>query len=84
MYHLGGMNPIFQPREYFSSFLFEPMAAQAFAEDPDLKPRFQEELAAGKIDDNAFARLYWGFSRSPDRDISANIYPIVRVLEKTW
>ena len=80
----GFMNAIFQPREYFSSFLFEPMAAQAFAEDPDLKARFQEELAAGNIEDNAFARLYWVFSQSPYRDISANVYPIVRVLEKTW
>ena len=80
----GFMNSIFQPREYFSSFVFEPIAARAFADDPDLKTRFEEELAAGSIDDNAFSRLYWVFSQSPYRDTSANIYPIVRVYEKTW
>ena len=78
----GFLNSIFERKEYFESYVMEPMAQEMMADDPELKAEFEDKLK----DDNAFAgspreRLMFFYKKSPYWDIEKDLYPVARVTE---
>jgi hypothetical protein len=76
----GFFNTIFEMREYFESYIMEPMAEKIAAENPELMKEFNQKLAA----DSAFAanpyqRLMFFYERTLYWDQEKNLYPIARV-----
>lgn len=77
----GMLNAIFERKEYFSNYVFEPIAAQMLEQDAKLKAEFEAKVAA----DKAFAanpreRLNWLYERSPYAEKSRGVYPVWRVM----
>ena len=76
----GFFNTIFERREYFETFVMEPMAQKMAAKNPALMREFEEKLK----DDSAFAvnphnRLQYFYEHSPYWDEEKNLYPVARV-----
>lgn len=76
----GFFNTIFEMREYFESYIMEPMAEKMAAENPELMKEFNQKLVA----DSAFAanpyqRLMFFYERTPYWDEGKNLYPVARV-----
>ena len=70
---------IFEQKEYFSDYIFEPIAAEMLKRDPALRTEFESKLAAdAEFANNARARLAWLFQRSPYFESDKDAYPVVR------
>jgi len=81
----GFLHGIFEQKEYFSDYIFEPIAASMLKRDAALKAEFEKKLA----EDPAFAknpraRLTWLFQRSPYYEQDKDAYPIVKVRQRPW
>lgn len=75
----GFMHAIFEQKEYFSDYAFEPYAAKMLEADPGLRREFEAaKLPPGR------ARLAWLYRRSPYQEKTQNAYPVVRVSGKSW
>lgn len=69
-----------QQKEYFSAYVFEDMAVEILAADPELKRMFEEK----KANDEAFrasanAQLYFIYQHSAFYEPSHNLLPIFRM-----
>ena len=78
----GLINQIFERKEYFETYVMEPIARKMLAADADLRREFERRLH----DDPAFAkspraRLEFFYERSPYYDSRYNVYPIARLPE---
>lgn len=78
----GFFDGILQQKEYFSSYVFEDIAAELLAKDPVMHKALEER----KANDPAFAadaraQLDWVYKRSPYHEPGYRRYPVVRVLE---
>ncbi len=76
----GLMNTIFEDREYFESYIMEPLAQKMMEQDHDLAEAFSRKLQS----DSAFAanpraRLAFFYQRSPWYDQEKNRYPVWRL-----
>ncbi|MCL4797450.1 MAG: M14 family metallopeptidase [Bryobacteraceae bacterium] len=70
----GFFHAIFEQKEYFSDYAFEPYAARMLEADPALKREFEAaQLPPGR------ARLAWLHRRSPYLEKTKDAYPVVRV-----
>lgn len=73
---------ILSQKEYFSSYVFEDLAAQYLAEDPDLKAalatRKQEDAEFAK---SARAQLNFIYQRSPNYEPTHRLYPVGRLVK---
>lgn len=72
---------ILQQKEYFSSYVFEDLAAEYLDKNPDLKRR----LAAKRAEDEAFAKSAWRqlefvYQNSPHYERTHRLYPVGRVI----
>jgi hypothetical protein len=81
----GFFHAIFEQKEYFSDYIMEPIAREMANRHPELRVEFEKRLAS----DAAFAknprqRLQWWFERSPYYEPDKDVYPVLRVLKKTW
>jgi hypothetical protein len=81
----GFFQSIFEQKEYFSDYIFEPIARELLKQDLKLKTEFEARLSK----DSAFAanpraRLLWLFQHSPYFEADKDAYPVVRVSTKTW
>jgi len=75
----GFFHSIFEQKEYFSDYVFEPIAASMLEKYPELKAQFEAKIAAEKdFAANARARLSWLFERSPYYEPDKSVYPVVR------
>jgi len=77
----GFFNTIFERKEYFESYVMEPMAQKMVENDRELKVEFEARLAS----DSTFAadpyqRLLFFYQRTPYWDQQKNLYPVVRVI----
>ena len=80
----GFFNAIFEQKEYFESYVMEPIARQMLAEDPELKREFDEKLRTDEeFAKNSRARLHFFYSRSPYWDKKYNLYPVARLPHAT-
>jgi hypothetical protein len=83
----GFMNQVFEGggRGGLGEYLSEPIARRMMADNPELRQKFLDKLAAEpKFADDARARLQWWFDQSKYRPSEAGRYPILRVWNKTW
>ena len=77
----GFFNTIFEQKEYFSPYVFEPIAAKMLAEKPALREEFEAKLRnEAKFRDDPRARLFWLYQRSPYYEAGKDVYPVVRVM----
>ena len=75
----GFFLPVFEQKEYFSEFVFEPFARKMLEMNAQLRAEFEEKLKA----DSAFAsspraRLQWLYQRSPYAEPDRDVYPVLR------
>jgi hypothetical protein len=81
----GFFASIFETKEYFSDFVFEPIAQQMLERDPKLKAAFEAALAQDPaLAKNPRARLAWLHRRSPYFEPDKDVYPVLRVTRRTW
>ena len=76
----GFFDAILQQKEWFSDYVFEDIAAEILANDPQLAA----ELAAARTADpalakDAWAQLFWVYQRSPHFEPGYRRYPVVRL-----
>ncbi|HRT53744.1 MAG TPA: hypothetical protein P5291_06655, partial [Flavobacteriales bacterium] len=77
----GFFDSVLQQKERFSDYVFESIAAELLAKDPELR----KELNDRRSTDPAFAadawqQLYWVYQRSPHYEPGHRLYPVMRVL----
>jgi hypothetical protein len=78
----GFFNVIFEQKEYFESYIMEPIAREMLATDPDLQKAFEEKLAADEnFARNPRRRLDFFYKRSPWYDQRHNLYPVGRFMD---
>lgn len=75
----GFFQPIFEQKEYFSDFVFEPYARQMLAADPKLKAEFE-----ALKETSPRARLQWLYRRSPYYEADKDVYPVLRLDHRPW
>lgn len=81
----GFFHPIFEQKEYFSDYVFEPIAARMLETHPALKQEFEKKIASEPaFASNPRARLTWLFQRSPYMESDKDLYPVLRVPVKSW
>lgn len=81
----GFLNSIFEAKESFSDYIFEPIAEEMLKRDPALKAAFEEQLKKDEaFAKNPRARLAWLYERSPYLEKDRSRYPVVRVPTKSW
>ena len=73
---------ILQQKEYFSPYLFEDLAVELLAENPDLKAALEEKKKKDvDFAKNGYAQLRFIYERSPYFEATYRRYPVVRILE---
>jgi hypothetical protein len=75
----GFFHGVFEQKEYFSDYIFEPIAEEMLANNPKLKQEFEAKLKEDSFAKNPRARLMWLFERSPFYESDKGRYPVVRV-----
>lgn len=79
----GFFQSIFEQKEYFSEYVFEPYAREMLNQNSMLKSEFDARLAADPaFAKNPRARLLWLYQRSPYFEAGKDAYPVVRVLQR--
>lgn len=74
------MDAILQQKEYFSSYIFEDLAAQYLREDPELKAALEAKRQADPaFAKDGYAQLKFVYKRSPHYEKTHNLYPIARL-----
>jgi hypothetical protein len=80
----GYFESIFEQKEYFSDYIFEPIAEQMLRQNAQLRADFDAKLKDETFAKNPRARLMWLFQRSPYFEPDKDAYPVVRVDKKNW
>jgi hypothetical protein len=76
----GFFDSVLQQKEYFSSYVFEDIAAELLAKDPALRKALAERKAADPaFAADARAQLDWVYKRSPYHEPGYRRYPVLRV-----
>jgi hypothetical protein len=71
---------ILMQKEYFSSYVFEDLAAELLSKDPALKKALNEAKAADpKLAENGRAQLDFIYKRSPHFEQTYMRYPVARI-----
>jgi hypothetical protein len=77
----GFFNAIFEQKEYFSDFVFEPHAEEMLKKDSKLREEFEAKLASdAAFRGNARQRLAWLHQRSPWMETDKDLYPVFRAV----
>lgn len=78
----GFFHAIFEQKEYFSDFVFEPFARKMLENNPELRQEFERKLASDPaFAGNPRARLLWLYQRSPYAEPDKDLYPVLRFRE---
>ena len=73
---------ILMQKEYFSSYVFEDIAADLLRQDPALRRELEARKAADpQFAENARAQLDFVYKRSPYYEPTHDLYPVGRILE---
>jgi hypothetical protein len=76
----GFFDSVLQQKEYFSSYVFEDIAAELLEKDPALRKAFEERKANDPdFAKDARAQLYWVYQRSPHYEPGHRLYPVGRL-----
>ena len=73
---------ILMQKEYFSSYVFEDLAAEYLKKDPDLRKRLEERKKQDPdFAKNARAQLDFVYRNTPHYEFTHNMYPVARLLQ---
>jgi hypothetical protein len=76
----GAFDSVMQQKEYFSSYVFEDIAADLLEKDPLLRKALEERKTADPaFAADARAQLYWVYQRSPHYEPGHRLYPVGRL-----
>jgi hypothetical protein len=76
----GFFDSVLQQKEYFSSYVFEDIAAELLADDPALRKALEERKATDPaFAADARAQLDWVYKRSPYHEPGFRRYPVARL-----
>ncbi len=71
---------ILMQKEYFSSYVFEDLAAEILANDPVLKQAFEQKKSDDKtFAEDARAQLKYIYEHSDHKEPSHNLYPVAKL-----
>ncbi|HEX9250762.1 MAG TPA: M14 family metallopeptidase, partial [Ignavibacteriaceae bacterium] len=80
----GFFNAFFERKEYAEAYVMEPYAKQMIKSDPDLRSEFYKKLNEDEpFRNNEGERLDFFYKCSPFYDKGENVYPIMRLINKT-
>ena len=80
----GFFNAFFERKEYAEAYVMEPYAKQMLKNDSDLRAEFYKKLNDDEsFKNNGGERLDFFYKRSPFYDKGENVYPIMRLINKT-
>lgn len=78
----GFFDPIFERKEYFETYVMEPMAREMIKENPELEKEFKAYMEQHpELENNQWGQLWWFYERSPYYDKMKDIYPVGRIVE---
>lgn len=81
----GFFLPIFEQKEYFSDYVFEPYAQAMLDSDSALKAEFENALGANPdLGKSPRSRLEWLYRRSPYYETDKDAYPVVKAMSKPF
>lgn len=70
---------VLQQKEWFSTYVFEDVAAKMLSTNPKLKAEFvRKQKESVSFSENQWAQLYWLYKQSDNYEPSHNRYPIAR------
>ena len=70
---------VLQQKEWFSTYVFEDVAAEMLSTNPKLKAEFvRKQKESVSFSENQWAQLYWLYKQSDNYEPSHNRYPIAR------
>jgi hypothetical protein len=72
---------ILMQKEWFSSYVFEDIAAEMLATDQKLRSEFEVWKRSGEVEKTSFEQLYWLYKQSPYYEPTVNRYPVYRIAE---
>ena len=76
----GFFQSVFEQKEYFSDYVFEPYAVEMLKQNSALKAEFDAKVQSdATFAKNPRARLLWLFQRSPYFEPDKDTYPVVRI-----
>lgn len=76
----GFFDSILQQKEWFSGYVFEAKAKRMLEDDPALKAEFEKKKSTEKdFAENSWGQLYWLYTRSPNYEQTARLYPVYRI-----
>jgi hypothetical protein len=77
----GYFNAIFEQKEYFSDYVFEPIARELLKRNPKLKAEFEKKIAEDpQFAANPRERLSFLYKRTPYYEPDKDFYPVARVI----
>ena len=80
----GFFNAFFERKEYAEAYVMEPYAKQMMKEDSSIRSEFYKKLNEDEsFRNNGGERLDFFYKRSPFYDRGENIYPIMRLINKS-
>lgn len=78
----GMFDTIFEQKEYYSSYVMEPIAQEMLKRDPKLRQEFEEKFRTDpQFAANPRERLNFFYRRSPYYEQDKDVYPVVRVIQ---
>lgn len=80
----GFFNAFFERKEYAEAYVMEPYAKQMMKEDAALRNEFYKKVNEDEaFRNNSGERLDFFYKRSPFYDKGENVYPVLRIMNKT-
>ncbi len=73
---MGFMNGIFEQREYFETYVMEPMARKMLDTVPGLANRFEQWKKKQQGEINSYQQLEWFYKQTPYYDFKRDLYPV--------
>ncbi|MCF8234692.1 MAG: hypothetical protein K9G67_09085 [Bacteroidales bacterium] len=78
----GFFDPVFERKEYFETYVMEPLATEMIKENPELEKEFKAYMEQHPgLKDNQWGQLWWFYERSPYYDKMKDIYPVGRIIQ---
>lgn len=79
----GFFNPVFEQKEYFETYVMEPIAHDMIQKNPTLKEEFEKwEKENPRLAEDQYSKLGWFYQRTPWFDKQVNLYPVGRIVDK--
>ena len=73
---------VMDQKEWFSPYLFEPVALDMLQGNPELRLAWEQHVAEHpEVVESAWATLLWFYERSPYKEKTHRLYPVGRLVQ---